>query len=200
MASSRKPAAGTKAAGTRAAVSRGARKAEKSGAASRAKTAARTGARRRRAPEARVLKYRTPESSQIDGKALVRLAQSDIMFSAVQIIEEGGDNNLHSHAGMDGLWFVLKGRARFYGTTEDVPIAELGPHQAIFIPRGYPYWFEKIGAERLELLQVEAIDRTVQNIRTDYREQKGSAASVQMFDIDGTPLMQGIFSPGLDEE
>ena len=101
---------------------------------------------------------------------------------------------------MDGLWFVLSGRARFYGTKEDLVIAELGPHQGIFIPRDFPYWFENIGEERLELLQVEAIDRTVKNTRTDYTEQNQSAADVQMFDIDGTPMTKGIFSPGLDEE
>ena len=160
----------------------------------------RRAAKRTREPQARVLKYTAPDAAAIRGKALVRLAQSPVMFSAIQIIEDGGDNNLHSHAAMDGLWFVLSGRARFYGTKEDVVIAELGPHEAIFIPRDFPYWFEKIGDERLELLQVEAIDRTVKNTRTDYTEQKQSASDVQMFDIDGTPLGKGIFSPGLDEE
>lgn len=157
-------------------------------------------AMRKRQAQAKVLKYETPDTAAIKGKALVRLAQSGIMFSAIQIIEDGGDNNLHSHAAMDGLWFVLTGRARFYGTTDNVVIAELGPHQGIFIPRDFPYWFEKIGDGRLELLQVEAIDRSVKNTRTDYTEQKQSAADVQMFDIDGTPLRQGIFSPGLDDE
>jgi len=161
---------------------------------------ARKTARRKRKPEAKVLKFTAPPSDAIEGKALVKLAQSDIMFSAIQIIEAGGDNNLHSHAAMDGLWFVLEGRARFYGTLDNVPIAELGPHEGIFIPRDYPYWFEQIGEERLVLLQAEAIDRTVKNTRTDYTEQKGSAASVQMFDLDGTPLSRGIFSPGLDED
>ena len=150
--------------------------------------------------EAKVLKFTAPPSEAVEGKALVKLAQTDIMFSAIQIIEAGGDNNLHSHAGMDGMWFVLEGRARFYGTLDDVVLAELDPHQGIYIPREFPYWFEQIGDERLVLLQVEAIDRTVKNIRTDYKEQKGSAASVQMFEIDGTPINRGIFSPGLDED
>mgnify|MGYP001254874949 FL=1 len=157
-------------------------------------------ATRKQEPRAKVLKYALPDAAEIHGKALVRLAQSGIMFSAIQIIEDGGDNNLHSHAAMDGLWFVLSGQARFHGTKENVMIAELGPHQAIFIPRDFPYWFEKIGDERLELLQVEAIDRTVKNTRTDYTEQKQSAADVQMFDIDGTSLTKGMFSPGLDED
>ncbi len=157
-------------------------------------------ATRKRKPEAKVLKFATPDEGSFEGKALVRLAQSDIMFSSIQIIKEGGDNNLHSHAAMDGLWFVLSGRARFYGTEDNVAIAELDRHQGIFIPRDFPYWFESIGDETLELLQVEAIDRSVKNTRTDYTEQKQSANDVIMFDLDGTPLMQGIFSPGLDED
>ena len=161
------------------------------------KRGAATGKRDR---QAEVLRYTTPDMAAIDGKALVRLAQSDILFSSVQIITEGGDNNLHSHAGMDGLWFVLSGRARFYGTEDDVELAELGPHQGIFIPRGFPYWFEKVGEAPLELLQVEAIDRTVKNTRTDYKAQKTSATGVQMFDLDGTVISSGIFSPGLDDD
>jgi len=155
---------------------------------------------RKRKPQPKVLKFTTPDSNAIEGKALVRLAQTNIMFSAIQIIEDGGDNNLHSHAAMDGLWFVLTGRVRFYGTKDDVIIAELGPHEGIFVPRNFPYWFEKIGEDQLQLLQVEAIDRTVKNLRTDYKEQKQSAADVKMFDLDGTPLTRGIFSPGLNEK
>ena len=59
-------------------------------------------ATRKQEPQAKVLKYALPDAAEIHGKALVRLAQSGIMFSAIQIIEDGGDNNLHSHAAMDG--------------------------------------------------------------------------------------------------
>ena len=83
---------------------------------------------------------------------------------------------------------------------EDVVLAELGPHEGIFIPRNFPYWFEKIGDEPMEVLQVEAIDRSVKNLRTDYKEQKASAASVRMFDLDGGELMRGILNPGEDDD
>ncbi len=154
----------------------------------------------RREPKAEILKFTRPDEASYDGKAVVRLAQSDILFSAIQIIKAGGDNNLHSHAGMDGLWFVLSGRARFYGTEEDVVIAELDTHQGIFIPRNFPYWFEQIGADTLELLQVEAIDRSVKNTRKDYKNQKSSATDVQMFRMDGSLLTAGIINPGLDDD
>ena len=160
----------------------------------------RKSARARRAPKAEILKFTRPDADAYEGKAVVRLAQSDILFSAIQIIKAGGDNNLHSHAAMDGVWFVLAGRARFYGTEDDVVLAELDVHEGIFIPRNFPYWFEQIGHETLELLQVEAIDRSVKNTRKDYKEQKSSATDVQMYRMDGPLLTAGIINPGLDDD
>jgi mannose-6-phosphate isomerase-like protein (cupin superfamily) len=140
---------------------------------------------------AKVLKYVTPDASKCSGKAVIRLIQSDILFGNVQVISEGGDNNLHSHAGMDGFWFVLKGKARFYGPTQDEVIAEIGPHQGVFIPRNFAYWFEKVGDENLEILQVEAIDRSVRNERTDYSTLKTSSIQATIFDMNGALLSQG---------
>ena len=54
----------------------------------------------------RVFRYRRPDEIRTN-RAIAPLARSDILFSAVQIIREGGENTLHSHAGMDGFWFVL---------------------------------------------------------------------------------------------
>jgi mannose-6-phosphate isomerase-like protein (cupin superfamily) len=63
---------------------------------------------------------------------------------------------------VDGYWFVLGGRARFY-TTGDELLAELGRHEGILIPRGFPYWFESAGQQDLELLQVEAFDISIRS-------------------------------------
>ena len=38
----------------------------------------------------------------------------------VQVVKEGGDNNLHYHTKADGSWVVLKGRVRFYGAGDKV--------------------------------------------------------------------------------
>jgi len=146
--------------------------------------------RKPRSP-AKVMKYVLPNASDFSGKAVIRMAQSDILFGNVQVISEGGDNNLHSHAGMDGFWFVLKGKARFYGPTNDEVIAEIGPHEGVFIPRNFPYWFEKIGNENLEILQVEAIDRSVRNERTDYTEVKAASTQAAIFDMSGKLLNRG---------
>lgn len=113
-------------------------------------------------------------------KGIARLCRSDIIYSSVHILDEGGENNLHAHSAQDGIWIVLKGRVRFYGK-DDALLAELGPLQGIHIPRGFYYWFEKAGAERLEVLQIEAIDKTIVNKRLDATPSKDFATSVQYF-------------------
>jgi mannose-6-phosphate isomerase-like protein (cupin superfamily) len=121
----------------------------------------------------KTVKYSTP--AEAAPKLLIPLAHSDIMFCAVQVVRKGGENNLHSHEAMDGLWFVLRGRARFYGEGHKL-IGEFGQHEGVFVPRNVPYWFESIGDEPLEILQAESIDRRLNhNRRTDYEPQKPSA-------------------------
>lgn len=82
---------------------------------------AKKGGSNKRAPEAKILRITKPDMESIDGKAVVLMAQSDILFSNLQIIREGGDNNLHSHAGMrravvraQGPGAVLRHRGRYY--------------------------------------------------------------------------------------
>lgn len=115
--------------------------------------------------KATVFDYRTPTNFE-KTKAVVRLCTSDIIFSNVQIVRAGGETNLHTHTANDGVWMVLKGRAKFYGI-DNALLAELGPLQGIHIPRGFYYWFESASAEVLELLQVEAIDKNVEKKRID---------------------------------
>jgi mannose-6-phosphate isomerase-like protein (cupin superfamily) len=121
-------------------------------------------------------------ADQKDGKAIVSLCQTDIIRGAVQVVKEGGDNNLHSHTGMDGFWMVLKGAVRFYGPGDEV-LGEFGAHEGIVMPRGAEYWFESCGDVDLELLQVVAFDRDVKNERVDVNERK--------FDVDATERFDG---------
>ena len=127
--------------------------------------------------KATVFAYESPETLDRP-KGIARLCRSDIIYSSVQLLEEGGENNLHAHSAQDGVWIVLKGRARFYGK-DDALLAEIGPLQGLHIPRGFYYWFEKVGSERLEILQVEAIDKTVVNKRLDATPAKDFAKAVQ---------------------
>ncbi len=132
---------------------------------------------RPRAPQ--TFKYDKPPAQE-SAKAIVGLGQTDILRGAVQVIREGGDNNLHSHTGMDGFWMVLKGRARYYGPGDEV-LGEFGVHEGIVMPRNAQYWFESCGDEDLELLQVVAFDRDVKNARVDVDAQKFDVGSVQRF-------------------
>jgi mannose-6-phosphate isomerase-like protein (cupin superfamily) len=111
------------------------------------------------APRAQVFKYQRPElpTGPFQGKVITRLARTDRMMANVQVLKTGGENNLHSHTHLDGFWMVLSGRVRFYGEG-DTLLAELGPREGILVPRGFKYWFEALGDEPLELLQVESFD------------------------------------------
>jgi len=104
-------------------------------------------------------------------KEIVPLCRTDILRADVQVVREGGENNLHAHTGNDGFWMVLAGRARFYAEG-DVPLAELGRNQGIAIPRGFKYWFESAGEEPLELLHVAAQAQHVRDERINYTPLK----------------------------
>ena len=132
-----------------------------------------------RAPQ--TFRYEKPAGQSTD-KAIVALCQTDIIRGAVQVVRKGGDNNLHSHTGMDGFWMVLKGRVRWWGPGDEV-LGEFGVHEGIVMPRNSRYWFESIGEEPLELLQVVAFDRSVKNRRVDVEPRK--------FDIDATERFDG---------
>ncbi len=122
-------------------------------------------------------KYAKPEGLGDANKGLVRLCGTDIMKGVVQVIEDGGENNLHYHEGMDSFWMVLKGRAKFYGPGDRL-IGECGPMEGLVTPRGARYWFEKSSAdEDLELLQVAAYDsdlRTARRILVDGDKPKSN--------------------------
>lgn len=111
-----------------------------------------------RAAEARIttFRYDKPEPSDRP-KDVVNLVRSGLLKVHVQIIREGGENNLHYHTRSETGWMVLRGKARFYGVG-DALLAELGPNEGIFIPGGARYWFEKAGPEELELLQMVGIE------------------------------------------
>jgi mannose-6-phosphate isomerase-like protein (cupin superfamily) len=124
-------------------------------------------------------KYEKPETDR--PKTIVWLARTDRLISDVQVINQGGETNLHSHTHLDGFWFVLSGRARFYGEGNKV-LADIGKHEGILLPRGSKYWFESGSDEPLELLQIEASDKPVHSQqelvsdRIDHAPAKASTA------------------------
>jgi mannose-6-phosphate isomerase-like protein (cupin superfamily) len=109
--------------------------------------------------EARIktFSYRRPEMGQRP-KEFAPLCRSELLRIVVQVIKDGGENNLHYHTHSDTTWMVLRGRARFYGVDDKV-LGELGPHEGILLPGGSRYWFEKVGDdEYLEILQMIGIE------------------------------------------
>jgi mannose-6-phosphate isomerase-like protein (cupin superfamily) len=125
--------------------------------------------------------YKKPETLR-RGKGIVQLAQSPLIRGRVQIVQEGGENNLHSHTGMDGFWFVLSGKVKFYGPGDEL-IGEFGKHEGILIPRGAQYWFESSSDEGLEILQMAAFEKGVKVTRNDVSAQKFDPNSVAIEDI-----------------
>ena len=126
--------------------------------------------------------YKKPDHLR-KGKGIVQLAQSPLIRGRVQIVQEGGENNLHSHTGMDGFWFVLAGKVKFYGPG-DVLIGEYGKHEGILIPAGLEYWFESSDpTEALEILQMAGFEKGVKATRNDVAAQKLDPDSVEIKNI-----------------
>jgi len=101
--------------------------------------------------------FKAPES-YTRRKAIVRLTSNERGQTAVHCLGQGGENNLHYHAGVDITWMVIKGRARFYGP-DDVVRGEFGPQEGLLIPAGARYWFESCGTDDLELLQIKTFHK-----------------------------------------
>ena len=119
--------------------------------------------------EAKVFKYQTPEFDGVKKSMLV--CNSDLMKVMVQVVKDGGENNLHTHTGDDAFWYVMSGAVKFYGEG-DKEIGEFKKGEGILIPRGFKYWFESSSKEPLEILRVTAKDQNVENKRVDLSPQK----------------------------
>jgi mannose-6-phosphate isomerase-like protein (cupin superfamily) len=102
-----------------------------------------------------ILKYDVPKPAPSRPKDVHMLGTTELMFSLVQIVRDGGENNVHYHTNGDTTWMVLKGRARFYGLGGAL-LGEFGEREGILLPGGSRYRFEKTGNEELEILQIVA--------------------------------------------
>jgi mannose-6-phosphate isomerase-like protein (cupin superfamily) len=137
----------------------------------------------------KTFRYATPENLKRD-RALVPLVKTQSLLSMVQVFRGGGgEQEMHLHTAMDGFWFVLAGRARFYGEGDEL-VADLGPHEGILVPAGAKYWFEAGECEQLELLQVEAVDHRTKNEVIYFSERKRSV--VEVYEPDGTIIAPAV--------
>src|SRR5262245_7206657 len=141
--------------------------------------------KRHQAAEATVksFHYEKPSGGK-SAKGRVNLGKADNIRGVVQIVKKnGGENNLHYHTNASSFWMVLKGRVRCYGP-DDVVICEFGPNEGTITPRFARYWFENVGEEDLEILQVGAYGDPNEDSsgRTDSSPQRYQIHTSDRFD------------------
>jgi mannose-6-phosphate isomerase-like protein (cupin superfamily) len=129
-------------------------------------------------------RYAKPEGVG-SAKARVELGRGGNVRGVIQVVDEGGENNLHYHTDADSFWMVLKGRVKFYGV-DDKLLGEFGPHEGIITPAYTRYWLESCGDDALELLQVGAFGPDAKSSgRTDVSEQRYDIHSGEAYIADG---------------
>lgn len=101
----------------------------------------------------RTFKFQVPDGIPENTKAHVKLTGTDSCRAQVQILRNGGDNNLHYHPNMDLIYMVLKGTVRFYGPG-DKELGDFKPNEGILLPENARYWFKSLGSEEAWLLQI----------------------------------------------
>ncbi len=93
-------------------------------------------------------------------KIHVKLAGTNTVRASVQVLHQGGENNLHYHPNMDLIYMVLKGRIRFYGPGDKV-LGEYGAQEGLLLPKNCRYWFESVGEEEAHLLQIAGFPKGI---------------------------------------
>ena len=119
--------------------------------------------------EAKEFRHQTPEFEGV--KKTWQVCNSDLMKVQVQVVKNGGENNLHTHTGEDAFWYVISGAVKFYGEGDKL-VGEYKKGEGILVPRGYKYWFESASPDPLEILRVTAKDQNIDNKRVDLSAQK----------------------------
>jgi quercetin dioxygenase-like cupin family protein len=111
--------------------------------------------------ESNIVKFaftRPAEDVPVGQKIHVKLTGTDSCRASVQILNKGGENNLHYHPNMDLIYMVLKGQVEFYGP-EDKSLGVFGVHEGIKLPENSRYWFKSVGDEEAHLLQIAGYPR-----------------------------------------
>jgi len=116
----------------------------------------------------RVIRYEKPETTR--DRHVVSFGRTDSMMVFMQVLLRAGESRLHAHPNTDAFWWVVRGRAAFY-TTDHELLAELDPENGLLIPRGCPYYFNAVGEEHLEILQMESFLRQGERLQTVHFEE-----------------------------
>ena len=121
------------------------------------------------AQDAKEFTFRTPDFEGV--KKTWQVCNSDLMKVQVQVVKDGGENNLHTHTGEDAFWYVISGAVKFYGEGDKL-VGEYQKGEGLLVPRGFKYWFESASSDALEILRVTAKDQNIDNKRVDLSPQK----------------------------
>lgn len=127
-----------------------------------------------RAAEAKIVKFSYKKPEKYERKKIsVNLGRSEAVRAMVQVIKEGGENNLHYHSKVDGMFTVLSGRVKFYGPGDE-EIGEFSRMEGVIIPKDARYWFENTGDGEAEVLLVQGFHEkgAPMSGRTDSAERK----------------------------
>jgi quercetin dioxygenase-like cupin family protein len=79
----------------------------------------------------------------------VNLFETGNFFCDLYCLEPGQEQNLHTHADADKIYYVLSGRGRFLIGDEQ---QELAQHQIVLAPAGAPHGVKNVSDARLILL------------------------------------------------
>ncbi len=111
-------------------------------------------------------------------RAEIELCGNEHMRGAGHVIRAGESNGLHYESGVDEVWMVLAGRARFCGPGP-VLIGEFAVGDGILIPQNTRYSIDNIGDGDLELLQIAAFHRGAGDHRVDLSGGKDATDTVE---------------------
>jgi mannose-6-phosphate isomerase-like protein (cupin superfamily) len=124
-----------------------------------------------------------PDDLPDGARGNVRLCQGDILRGTVQNLPKGFANSLHYHPAAEGFWMVLSGCVRFYGNDSNF-LGEFGPMEGVMIPRNGRYWFEQVGDEETQLLQVKGNANDGSNKRVDIGEVHAGYGRKNMYGVE----------------
>lgn len=135
--------------------------------------------------ESRVHTFSYAAPSEVNRvKQMVNMVRTPNVRVQVQVVHEGGENNLHYHTNSDGVWMVLKGAAKFYGPSDEI-IGDLKEMDGIVLPGGTRYWFETTGDVPLEILHITAVENAKtkdQRINVDQHKDWMKESHLQVYD------------------
>ncbi|MFT4825485.1 MAG: mannose-6-phosphate isomerase-like protein (cupin superfamily) [Halioglobus sp.] len=123
--------------------------------------------------------YKKPPPELQAKKEVVILCQTPTIRGSVHVVRGGAGEHLHSHKSVDGFWMVLTGSVAFYGEG-DTFYGEFGPGEGILMPRNNRYWFESVGDDDAEIVQVLHFDKGKVFDREDHEEAKFDRAEIKV--------------------